>query len=175
MCKASSFGILTELHLFPPPLLICPSRLQMFYCIGLTVHSGQCSPALSSGFQSSTSTVSHTSGEGCKGSGECRAPGVNCSLSLFCGVRGPLRLLEVRENSEHCKTARSVFVFVSFYRKKKIRGPFWVFQCVAIKMLSYFSIFEVAGYRAPPLHNWHFFLGFLRCVFTVGNYINGKA
>lgn len=140
MCKASSFGILTELHLFPPPLLICPSRLQMFYCIRPTVHSGQCSPALSSGFQSSTSTVSHTSGEGCKGSGECRAPGVNCSLSLFCGVRGPLRLLEVRENSEHCKTARSVFVFVSFYRKKK-SGDLFGFSSVLLSKCCRTSAF----------------------------------
>ena len=174
MCKASSFGILTELHLFPPPLLICPFRLQMLYCVGPNIRSGRCPPAVSSRFQSSIYTVSDTSEEGCWGSREYRTLGVHWSLTLVCGVPGLLGLLELQENWEQCEAARSVFVSASFYRKK-FQGPFWVFQCVALKMFSYFSIFEVAGYRAPPLHNGHFFLGFLRCVFTVGNYINGKA
>jgi len=146
----------------------------MFYCIRPNVHSSQCPPAVSSRFQSSIYTVSDITEEGCQGSREYRTLSVNWSLMLVCVFSGLLRLLEVQENSEQRKSARSVFMSISFYRKK-FEVPFWVFQCVTIKMFLYFSIFKVAGYSAPPLHKWRFFLGFLRCVFSFGNYINGKA
>lgn len=132
MCKASSFGILTELHLFPPHLIF------------LSDFSG----FIASGQVSSSRTIQvselhlytqmHIRGRLQR---RWRVPKSRHSLviNVSVGCQCLLGLSEVRKNSVQ---VREKCVRVSLLLQKKFKQPFWVFQCAAIKMFSFFSILK---------------------------------
>lgn len=106
-------------------------------------------------------------GEGCQGSRQDPDPSVN--RSLICCASGLHCLSELQENLEQVSEKR---VCVSLIYRKKHKYLV-AFSTVATTVS--FSIFVVAGCRAPPCHHWHSSLRFLQCVFTAGPRSDGKA
>lgn len=173
MCKASSFGILTALISFLLQFLFVVLDFRCFIASGRMSALASVPQLYHPGFRTPSVQLAMHQRRAAKAAESIELSGV-WSLMWVCGVSGLFTLLEVQQDPQQCKSVRSVFVSLPFYRKIS-KAPFWIFQCVAIKMFWYLSIFKVAGYSAPPFQNWHFFLGFLWCVFTVGNFINGKS
>lgn len=68
-----------------------------------------------------------------------------CGVSGLFGLGGSRELRAVQV-TEKC-------VYVSFLLQKKKKVYFGFSSVLLCEMFLYFSIFEVAGYHAPPFHN----------------------
>lgn len=158
MCKGSGFGILTALISFLLQFLFVVLDFRCFIASGWMSALVSVLQLYHPDFRTPSVQLAMHQRRAAKTAESIELSAV-WSLTWVCGVSGLFALLEVQQDPQQCKSVRSVFLSVPFYRKIP-KVPFWIFQCVAIKMFWYFSMFNVAGYSAHLFTTDIFSLGF---------------